>query len=52
MGIFLLINWLLCLGIKIVQLRELLVTELVKIRLLQGLPELHCSLDSLHPKLF
>ena len=50
MGIFLLINWFLCLGIKIVQLRELLVTKLVKVRLLQGLSELHCSLHSLHPR--
>ena len=52
MGVFLLINWLLCLRIKVVQLRELFITKLVKIRLLQGLPELHCSLHSLHPELF
>lgn len=52
MWIFLLINWLLGLGIQIVQLTQLFVTELIKIRLLQWLPELHCSLDSLHTKLF
>ena len=52
MRIFLLIYRLLCLGIKIVQLTQLFVTKLLKIRLIQGLPELHCSLHSLHPKLF
>ena len=51
MGIFLSINWLLCLRIKIVKLRQLLVTKLIKIRLLQWLPDLHCSLHSLHTEL-
>ena len=51
MGIFFLVNGLFCLRIKIVQLTQLFVTKLIKIRLLKGLPDLHSSLHSLHPKL-